>query len=194
MAYTFAGRKTSGGEIGMALFDRIKGIVFDPRDEWARIAAEPATVQSIYARYVMILAAIGPVAILVRYMELGMPWALRLAIAAYVIALIMTFVLAMAVDVLAPSFGGQKDFVASLKLAAYSWTIVFLAGVAHLIGWLAQVLMWIAAAYALYTFFVGAPILRRCSADKAVPFTLAIALGAIALYFVASFATGVRRF
>ena len=194
MAYTFAGRKTSGGEIGMALFDRIKGIVFDPRDEWARIAAEPATVQSIYARYVMILAAIGPVAILVRYMELGVPWALRLAIAAYVIALIMTFVLAMAVDVLAPSFGGQKDFVASLKLAAYSWTIVFLAGLAHLIGWLAQVLMWIAAAYALYTFFVGAPILRRCSADKAVPFTLAIALGAIALYFVASFATGVRRF
>jgi hypothetical protein len=178
----------------MALFDRIKGIVFDPRDEWARIAAEPATVQSIYARYVMILAAIGPVAILVRYMELGFPWALRLAIAAYVIALIMTFVLAMAVDVLAPSFGGQKDFVASLKLVAYSWTIVFLAGLAHLIGWLAQVLMWIAAAYALYTFFVGAPILRRCSADKAVPFTLAIALGAIALYFVASFATGVRRF
>jgi len=192
MAYTFAGRKR--GEIGMALFDRIKGIVFDPRDEWARIAAEPATVQSIYARYVMILAAIGPVAILVRYMELGVPWALRLAIAAYVIALIMTFVLAMAVDVLAPSFGGQKDFVASLKLVAYSWTIVFLAGLAHLIGWLAQVLMWIAAAYALYTFFVGAPILRRCSADKAVPFTLAIALGAIALYFVASFATGVRRF
>jgi hypothetical protein len=48
--------------------------------------------------------------------------------------------------------------------------------------------------YALYTFFLGAPILKRCSADKAVPFTLAIALGVIALYFVASFATGARKF
>ena len=177
----------------MALFDRIKGIVFDPRDEWARIAAEPATVQSIYARYVMILAAIGPVAILVRYMELGVPWALRLAIAAYVIALIMTFVLAMAVDVLAPSFGGQKDFVAALKLVAYSGTIVYLGGIVHLLGWLAQVLLWIAAVYALYTFFLGAPALRKCSVDKAIPFTLAITIGVLALYFVASLATGVRR-
>jgi len=178
----------------MALIDRIKGILLDPRAEWPTIAAEPATMQSIYTRYVMLLAAIGPVAMLIRYSELGFPWALRLAIASYVITLVMVFVLAMVVDTIAPSFGGQKDFVASLKLVAYSWTIVFLAGLAHLIGWLAQVLLWIAAAYALYTFFVGAPILRRCSADKAVPFTLAIALGAIALYFVASFATGVRRF
>jgi len=178
----------------MALIDRIKGILLDPRAEWPTIAAEPATMQSIYTRYVMLLAAIGPVAMLIRYSELGFPWALRLAIASYVITLVMVFVLAMVVDTIAPSFGGQKDFVASLKLVAYSWTIVFLAGLAHLIGWLAQVLLWIAAAYALYTFFVGAPILRRCSADKAVPFTLSIALGAIALYFVASFATGVRRF
>ena len=178
----------------MALIDRIKGILLDPRAEWPTIAAEPATMQSIYTRHVMPLAAIGPVAMLIRYSELGFPWALRLAIASYVITLVMVFVLAMVVDTIAPSFGGQKDFVASLKLVAYSWTIVFLAGLAHLIGWLAQVLLWIAAAYALYTFFVGAPILRRCSADKAVPFTLAIALGAIALYFVASFATGVRRF
>jgi len=178
----------------MALIDRIKGILLDPRAEWPTIAAEPATMQSIYTRYVMLLAAIGPVAMLIRYSELGFPWALRLAIASYVITLVMVFVLAMVVDTIAPSFGGQKDFVASLKLVAYSGTVVYLAGIAHLVGWVAQVLMWIAGVYALYTFFLGAPILKRCSADRAVPFTLAIALGVIALYFVASFATGVRRF
>ena len=177
----------------MALLDRIKGILLDPRSEWPKIAAEPATVQSIYTRYVMILAAIGPVAMLVRYSELGFPWALRLAVASYVIALVMVFVLAMVVDVLAPSFGGEKDFVASLKLVAYSGTIVYLAGILHLVGWIAQMLMWIAAVYALYTFFLGAPALRKCAAEKAVPFTLAIAIGVIALFFIASLATGVRR-
>ena len=133
----------------MALVDRIKGILLDPRAEWPAIAAEPATMQSIYTRHVMILAAIGPVAMLIRYSELGFPWALRLAIASYVITLVMVFVLAMVVDVLAPSFGGQKDFVASLKLVAYSGTVVYLAGIAHLAGWIAQVLMWIAGVYDL---------------------------------------------
>ena len=65
----------------MALIDRIRGILLDPKSEWPKIAAEPATVVSIYTRYVMLLAAIGPVAMLVRYSELGFPWALRLAIA-----------------------------------------------------------------------------------------------------------------
>jgi hypothetical protein len=177
----------------MALFDRIRGILADPRAEWATIAAEPATMQSIYTRYVMILAAIGPVAMLIRYSELGFPWALRLALASYVIGLVLVFVLALVVDAVAPSFGGQKDFVASLKLVAYSGTAAWLAGIAHLFGWIAQVLMWIAGVYSLYTFFVGAPILKRCSADKAVPFTLMIAVGVVALWFVASQATGVRR-
>lgn len=177
----------------MALFDRIKGILLDPRAEWAAIAAEPATVPSIYARYVMLLAAIGPVAILVRYSELGFPWALRLALSSYVIALVLVFVFALVVDVLAPSFGGAKDFVASLKLVAYSGTAAYLAGIAHLFGWIAQLVMWIAGVYALYTFFIGAPILKRCSADKAIPFTLMIAVGAVALSFVAAQATGFRR-
>ena len=46
----------------------------------------------------------------------------------------MSALLALIIDVLAPSFGGQKDFVASLKLVAYSSTVVWLAGIFHLIG------------------------------------------------------------
>ena len=178
----------------MALLDRIKAILVEPREAWPTIAAEPATVQSIYTGYVLILAAIGPLAMLVGYGELGVPWAARLALASYVITLVITFVLAMIVDVVAPSFGGQKDFTAALKLVAYSGTIIFLAGVSHLLGLIANVLIWIASLYALYTFALGAPVLRKCHADKAIPFTLVIALCVIALYFVAGFATGVRRF
>ena len=40
----------------------------------------------------------------------------------------VTFLLALIVDVLAPTFGGTKDFVASLKLVAYSYTAAWVAG------------------------------------------------------------------
>jgi hypothetical protein len=94
----------------MNLIDRIKGILLDPRNEWPKIAAEPATVQSLYTGWIMILAAIGPLALLLSMHSI------QIAIAQYVLALILTFVLALIVDALAPSFGGTKDFVASLKL------------------------------------------------------------------------------
>lgn len=177
----------------MAMIDRIKGILVEPREEWTSIAAEPATAMSVYTGWIMILAAIGPVAMLIGYSELGFPWALRIAVSAYVTALVIPFVLAMIVDVLAPSFGGQKDFVASLKLVAYSCTVVWLAGIAHVLGIFANLLMWLAAVYALYTFFLGAPVLRKCGADKAIPFTLIVVLCAIALFVVAGYAMGSRR-
>ena len=48
----------------MALVDRLKGILLEPKNEWPKIAAETATPQSIYANWVCIFAAIGPLALL----------------------------------------------------------------------------------------------------------------------------------
>ena len=112
----------------MNLVDRIKGILVEPRNEWPKIAAEPATVQSLYTGWIMILAAIGPIAVLIA------TGSIQLAIAQYVLALIVSFVMALIVDTLAPSFGGTKDFVASLKLVAYSYTVSWLAGIFLVFG------------------------------------------------------------
>lgn len=172
----------------MALIDRIRGIVLEPKEEWAKIAAEPATTQALYTGYAMILAAIGPLATLVGFAELGVAFALRVAIGAYVISLVIVFLLAMIVDVLAPSFGGRKDFVAALKLTTYSYTVAWLAGIFHLIGMFGGLLVLIASIYAWYTFYLGAPILRKSSADKAIPFTLIIVLCAVALGVITGFA------
>ncbi len=65
-----------------------------------------------------VLAAIAPLALLIRTGGI----AIAAAIAQYVIALVITYLLALIVDALAPSFGGTKDFIASLKLIAYSAT------------------------------------------------------------------------
>jgi hypothetical protein len=172
----------------MALIDRIKGIVLEPKDEWPKIAVKAATTPSIYTGYAMLLAAIGPIATLIGFADLGVAWALRIAIGSYVISLVIVFLLAMIVDVLAPSFGGQKDFVAALKLTTYSYTAAWLAGIFHLIGVFGGLLVLIASVYAWYTFFLGAPVMRKCSADKAIPFTLILVLCGIALGVITGFA------
>jgi hypothetical protein len=165
----------------MNLVDRIKGILVEPRSEWVKIAAEPATVQSLYTNWIMILAAIGPIALLLSLHSL------QLAVAQYVLSLIITFVLALIVDALAPSFGGTKDFIASLKLTAYSYTVAWLAGIFNLLGVLGGIAGLIATLYALYTFYLGAPVLNKSSPDKAVPFTFVVVLCGIVLGLLAGY-------
>ncbi|HET7262777.1 MAG TPA: Yip1 family protein [Casimicrobiaceae bacterium] len=164
--------------------DRVKGILFAPRDEWRRIAAEPASIQSIYSGWIMLLAAIGPVAVLVS------THSLRLAVAEYILWLIITFLLAQVVDALAPTFGGSRDFVASLKLTAYSLTVAWLAGVFNLFGVLGFAPWLVAMAYAFYTLFLGASVLKKASPDRALPFTLVIVLCAFVLGYLASVIVG----
>jgi hypothetical protein len=165
----------------MNLIERIKGIVMDPRNEWVKIAAEPATAQSLYTGYIMILAAIGPIAMLLAMHPI------QFAIAQYVLSLIITFVLALIVDALAPSFGGTKDFVTSLKLTAYSYTIAWLAGIFNLLGMLGSVVALAAAIYAFYTFYLGVPVLKKATPEKAVQFTLVIVVCGIVLGLLSGF-------
>ena len=174
----------------MNVVDRIKGILLDPRAEWPRIATEPATVQSLYTGWIMLLAAIGPIMILVSTtlftsaLGFGFGFGVRAAIAAYINALIGVAVLAMIVDVLAPSFGGAKDYVRSLKLVAYSFTSVWVAQIALIVPVLGWLIVLAGAIYGFYLFFLGAPLLGRCSVEKAVPYTIVVVLCAIVLSII----------
>ena len=165
----------------MNLAERIKNILLAPKAEWPRIDAEPSTAQSIYTGYVMVLAAIAPLLAIV--LTLGA--AAAAAIGQYLLSLAMTFVLAYVADALAPSFGGGKDFIRSLKLVAYSWTAVWvMAGLAVVIPRVAPLLTLAAMIYALYTFHVGAPVLGRASREKATGYTIVVALCAFAFAII----------
>ncbi|HVE48449.1 MAG TPA: Yip1 family protein [Casimicrobiaceae bacterium] len=159
----------------MNLVERVKGMLLAPRSEWPQVASEPMSAQDIYTKWVMLLAAIGPVAIAIGYAStLGFGASLRFAIANYLIVLLMTAVIALIVDGLAPHFGGTKDFVSALKLSAFSYTPAYLAGVFHLLGHYGGVLVLLASIYAWYLFYLGATVLRKASDDKAVVFTIII--------------------
>jgi hypothetical protein len=154
----------------MNLVERVKNILLTPKEEWAKIGPEPATVQSLYVGYIMILAAIGPVALLVRSFGLG----IAVGIVTYVVALAMAYLMALIVDALAPTFGGEKNFMQSLKLVAYSYTATWVAGIFQILGVLAGLIGILALIYSFYTFYLGVTTMKKCPQDKAAAYTIVV--------------------
>jgi hypothetical protein len=165
----------------MNLVDRVKNILLSPRTEWPKIAGEAATVQSLYTGYILILAAIAPIALLIR----SGGAAIAAAIAQYIVALVIIYLLALIADALAPTFNGTKDFTQSLKLVAYSYTAPWIAGVFLLLGTtIGGLIGLLAAIYAWYTFYLGVPALKKCPPEKAVGYTIVVVLCGIVLAIV----------
>ena len=50
----------------MALVERVTNILLKPRFEWPKIAEESATTASLYTGYIMLLAALGPLAMAIK--------------------------------------------------------------------------------------------------------------------------------
>jgi hypothetical protein len=118
----------------MNLVDRVRNILLTPKAEWAAIDAEPASIQQIYARYVVPLALIPAVAGFiggsivgigvpgVGTVRVGMLAGLLGAVLQFFLLLALVYVLALIINELATMFGGRMDIVAAFKVAAYSST------------------------------------------------------------------------
>jgi len=168
----------------MNVVDRVKNILINPKQEWPKIAAEPATVQSLYVGYIMILAAIGPLAIIIRGLSFGSALGLPYAIGMYLLSLVAVSIVALIVDLLAPTFGGQRDYVASLKLVAYAYTAVWIAGIFRLIPAVGGIIGLLAGIYSLYTFYLGAAPVKKCPAEKAVGYTIIVLICNVVLFWL----------
>jgi len=175
-------RRRQGG--AMNLIERVKNILLKPREEWPKIAAEAATVQSLYVGYIVILAAIGPIVVVLRSLALGLGIGLPLAIAMYLLTLVAVSIVALIVDTLAPTFGGERNFVGSLKVVAYSYTAVWVAGIFRLIPIAGGIIGLIAAVYSIYTFYLGASPVKKCPPTKAVAYTVVVLICNILLFWV----------
>ena len=168
----------------MNLIDRVKNILLAPKQEWPRIAAESATVQSLYAGYIVILAAVGPLATLVSLAIIGLGFGIGAAVFAYIHSLVGVAILALIADLLAPTFGGSRDYLAAMKLVAYSFTAVWVAQIALLIPVIGFVIVLIGLIYSFYLFYLGAPVLKKSTGDKVVPYTIVVVISAIVLMYL----------
>lgn len=166
----------------MALIDRVKNILLTPRTEWPVISGETATVQSLFMGYILILAAIGPLALALRNGIFGI--GLGFAVVSYVVSVAMVYVMAWIIDALAPTFGGEKNFVRSLQLIAYAYTAAWVAGIFHLLPVIGGILAFAAAIYSFYTLYLGIPLMKKCPQAKAVVYTIVVALCGIVVGIV----------
>lgn len=184
-----------------SLVERVKNIIVSPKTEWPRIDSEPATIGGIYMGYVLILAAIGPVAgligqQLIGYSALGISWkppiafSVTTAVIAYVLALVTVFVSALVINALAPNFGGTKDDVKAFKVAAYSATPGYLGGIFAIIPSLATIGA-LFGLYGLYLLYLGLPRLMRAPEDKAVGYTVVVIVVQIVLYLLVGALVGI---
>jgi hypothetical protein len=175
-----------GGMVG-----RVQRLILKPKDEWAAIDADPMTVQGILMGWVAPLAAIGPAARLIQgqvfpMSVFGITWrppligAIVTAVLTWALAIASTYVWALIIDALAPSFGGTKNQISALKAAAFSGTAAWICGIFGILPFLS--ILAILGLYSIYLFWVGGPMLMKVPQDKAPGFIIvSIIVGAVAM-------------
>jgi hypothetical protein len=181
------------------LIARVQGILLRPAAEWEVIDGEAATPQGLFTGYACILAAIPAVATLIGgqifgyglfgvSIHPGIVGAIVGAVVAYGLSLASVFILSLVIDGLAPSFDGQKNQTQALKVAVYSWTAAWVAGIFGLVPMLA--FLGLAGLYSVYLLYLGLPRLMKAPQEKALGYTAVTIIIAIVLSIIVRVAVG----
>ncbi|MFA5968651.1 MAG: Yip1 family protein [Sphingomonas sp.] len=174
---------------------RVKRLLLSPASEWAAINSTPMTTGEIFTGWVLPLAAIGPIAQFIGSTVFGydflgfsyrpsLMFSLATAVIGYVVALVGVWVIALVINGLAPSFGGTKNQGQAMKVAAFSMTASWLAGIFGILPALS--ILALTGLYSLYLLYVGLPMLMKVGAEKALPYTVAAILVSVVVLVIGS--------
>ena len=170
----------------MDVVARAKGLILDPRAEWARIAPEGGAPMDHFRAYAVPMAAIPAVAGLIGGIAFGgmrgALFALVVAALTYALSLASVLIVAKIIEAVAPSFGGDNDPLSAMKLSVYSPTASWLAGVFAIIPFLG--FLAILGLYSIYIYWVGVPIVTRVPEDRRVTFTIVLVVVAIVINII----------
>lgn len=174
------------------IFERVKKIILNPKDALSEVKTEEMVIVDFMKEYVAIVVAVPALARLIGLIGKGNLFQILVFCALfYVVGLIMVFVAGKIIEALAPTFSAIKDDLNAFKLAAYSYTPFFVAGVAFInpsLGFLSI----LGALYGIYILYLGIPILMEASQEKTVAYTaVAIIINAIVYVVLAILAVSV---
>lgn len=184
------------------LVARTKAILTTPKTEWPQIASEPASTSGLYAGYIAILAAIPAIAGFIKSSLIGTGFlgvtvrapigaGITAAILGYALSLLLTYVMALIINALAPTFSGQKNQIQALKTVAYAWTAYWVAGIATIVPWLGWLVVLAGGIYTIYLLYLGLPSTMQCPPDKAAGYTALSIVIAIVLGWLISLIIGI---
>ncbi len=179
----------------MNVVKRTTNILLTPKAEWQVIQNEPLTVAGIFTKYAMVLAAIPALAGFIGYSLVGvsLPFfgtfrysvvrGLSWAILSYALSLVGALLVALVVNSLAPSFGGEKDLVASAKAVVFGYTAAWVGGIFAIVPSL-SILAALAGVYSLVLLWMGMKALKEVPIGKMAGYFAVTLIVALPLFFV----------
>lgn len=177
----------------MDIVARAKGMILNPREEWAAIAGETADSKSLLLGYAAPLAAIPAVAEFLATLAVsggrGIFGTLVSSIVAYVLGLVGVYIVTKIAEMLAPHFGGMADEPTAMKLVVYAATASWVFGAAVIIPFIGWILVLFGAIYSLYAFYLGTTPVVRVPENQAVVYTAAVVVVAIVVNVIIGYVT-----
>ncbi len=173
------------------LVERVKSILLSPKDALTAVKTEEMTIAGAMKEYIIFLAAIPAIAQFIGFAIVGLPLvgrynifrSLLYAIISYFLSLVAVVVVGKVINALATTFNAVKNDLNAFKLAFYSWTPAFVAGIFYVIPSL-SVLALLGSLYSIYILYLGIPILMEAQQDKAIAYTVVIIIIAIIVMFI----------
>jgi hypothetical protein len=186
------------------IFARVSAILLRPAQTWDVIGHEPATIRGLYVEFVIPLAALGAICTTVGLIAFGHtvygvtirpPILLSLgeALVGFAVTLLGVFLLALVIDGFSTTFHGVPDRVQAFKLAAYSGTPAWVAGVFALVPVLGLAAGMAGSIYGLYILYRGLPKLMRTPEEKTPPYFAVVIVVVILLGLVVAQVEGAVR-
>jgi len=96
----------------------------------------------------------------------------------FVLSLVNVLIVSAVINALAPTFNSVKNNLNAFKLAVYSLTPVFVAGIFYIFPSLG-ILALLGGLYGIYILYLGFPILMGTPQDKTVVYTVATLVAVI---------------
>jgi hypothetical protein len=180
---------------GINVVDRAKNILITPKVEWSVIEKEQYSNSIILTSYVLPMLLIGAVATFIGQGLIGVNTGFGSTanitnglvgmLLFIVFSVVLVFAIAAAIDVLGPSFGSDKNWNNSFKLAAYSLTAAYVGGLFFIFPAL-WILVLLCALYSLYPLYTGLPILKKTPVDKQIAYFAVILIVTVLLFILIS--------
>jgi hypothetical protein len=168
------------------------------RAEWTAIGGTPMTARSIYVRFLIPIAALGPLAgtlgtllfdgertSLAGSYTVSASTALLAGVLEYGLNLGAIWVFAFLIERLAPAFRAHPGRIDALKLAAFGATPYWLGSVLAFVPKLAPVGV-VLGLYSVRLYALGLPPLMRVPGERLSSYTLAVGAGGVVLVLLMS--------
>jgi hypothetical protein len=186
----------------MDIVNRVQQLILKPKEEWVKIKEEKITLAELFTSYAMILLAIPAVAQFIGWSLIGrrVPFVgtYRIGIGAgflrailfYILTLVSVYVFGIIINALAPTFSSKSDATGAMKLAVYSMTPAWVAGVLYIIP-LLDVLVILASLYGIYIMYLGfvCPMMDTPK-DKVLPYMIVSLVVAVVVWAVVALILG----